>query len=81
LARAENSGLEIIEVVSLDGGNFSAQLVPQIAPLLSKHVSSRRESADLPSPSSGSFTGLRVGSRVKGLAEALEKTIRRRVAV
>jgi len=77
LARAENSGLEIIEVVSLDGGNFSAQLVPQIAALLSKHSLSRRDIGGFAvAVGPGSFTGLRVGlAAVKGLAEALEKPI------
>jgi tRNA threonylcarbamoyladenosine biosynthesis protein TsaB len=77
LARAENSGLEIIEVVSLDGGNFSAQLVPQIAALLSKHSLSRGDIAGFAvAVGPGSFTGLRVGlAAVKGLAEALKKPI------
>jgi len=77
LARAENSGLEIIEVVSLDGGNFSAQLVPQIAALLSKHSLARRDIGGFAvTVGPGSFTGLRVGlAAVKGLAEALEKPI------
>jgi len=77
LARAENSGLEIIDVVSLDGGNFSAQLVPQIAALLSKHSLARRDIGGFAvTVGPGSFTGLRVGlAAVKGLAEALEKPI------
>jgi tRNA threonylcarbamoyladenosine biosynthesis protein TsaB len=77
LARAENSGLEIIEVVRLDGGNFSAQLVPQIAALLSKHGLALRDLAGFAvAVGPGSFTGLRVGlAAVKGLAEALEKPI------
>ena len=77
LARAENSGLEIIELVSLDGGNFSAQLVPQIAALLSKHSLARRDIGGFAvTVGPGSFTGLRVGlAAVKGLAEALEKPI------
>jgi tRNA threonylcarbamoyladenosine biosynthesis protein TsaB len=77
LARAENSGLEIIAVVSLEGGNFSAQLVPQIAALLSKHSLALRDIAGFAvAVGPGSFTGLRVGlAAVKGLAEALEKPI------
>jgi tRNA threonylcarbamoyladenosine biosynthesis protein TsaB len=77
LARAENSGLEIIAVVSLAGGNFSAQLVPQIAALLSQHGLALRDIAGFAvAVGPGSFTGLRVGlAAVKGLAEALEKPI------
>jgi tRNA threonylcarbamoyladenosine biosynthesis protein TsaB len=77
LARAENSGVEIIELVSLDGGNFSAQLVPQIAALLSKHSLARGDIAGFAvAVGPGSFTGLRVGlAAVKGLAEALKKPI------
>jgi tRNA threonylcarbamoyladenosine biosynthesis protein TsaB len=77
LARAENSGLEIIELVSLDGGNFSAQLVPQIAALLSKHSLARGDIAGFAvAVGPGSFTGLRVGlAAVKGLAEALKRPI------
>jgi tRNA threonylcarbamoyladenosine biosynthesis protein TsaB len=77
LARAENSGLEIIALVSLDGGNFSAQLVPQIAALLAKHNFALRDIAGFAvAVGPGSFTGLRVGlAAVKGLAEALAKPI------
>jgi tRNA threonylcarbamoyladenosine biosynthesis protein TsaB len=77
LARAENSGVEIIELASLDGGNFSAQLVPQIAALLSKHSLARGDIAGFAvAVGPGSFTGLRVGlAAVKGLAEALKKPI------
>jgi tRNA threonylcarbamoyladenosine biosynthesis protein TsaB len=77
LARAQGSALEIVEVVSLEGGNLSAQLVPQIAALLSKHGLARRDIGGFAvAIGPGSFTGLRVGlAVVKGLAEALEKPI------
>jgi tRNA threonylcarbamoyladenosine biosynthesis protein TsaB len=77
LARAEGSVFEIIEVVSLDGGNFSAQLVPQIAAMLSKHGVARCDIGGFAvAVGPGSFTGLRVGiAAIKGLAEALEKPI------
>jgi tRNA threonylcarbamoyladenosine biosynthesis protein TsaB len=77
LARAGGSALEIIEVVNLDGGNFSAQLVPQIAAMLTKHGLARRDIGGFAvAVGPGSFTGLRVGlAAVKGLAEALEKPI------
>ena len=77
LARGDGRSLEILEVVALEGGNFSAQLVPQIAGLLAKHGFSQRDIAGLAvATGPGSFTGLRVGlAAVKGLAEALEKPI------
>jgi tRNA threonylcarbamoyladenosine biosynthesis protein TsaB len=81
LARAgENTdvaGVDVIELVPLIGGTFSAQLVPQIAALLSKHGFSRRDIGAVAVASGpGSFTGLRVGlSAVKALAEVLDKPI------
>jgi|SRR5450432_1618563 len=77
LARAADSALEIVEIVNLDGGNFSAQLVPQIAALLAHHGVARHDLGGFAvAVGPGSFTGLRVGiAAIKGLAEALEKPI------
>jgi tRNA threonylcarbamoyladenosine biosynthesis protein TsaB len=82
LARAnkddrDRDGMAILEVASLAGGMFSAQLVPQIAALLQRHSLSK---ADLDGfivvSGPGSFTGLRVGlAAVKALAEILKKPI------
>jgi tRNA threonylcarbamoyladenosine biosynthesis protein TsaB len=72
-----NAKCDVIEVVSLDGGTFSAQLVPQIATLLSKH-GFKKQNIDAFAIASGpgSFTGLRVGlAAFKGLAEILRKPI------
>ncbi len=71
------AALEILEVVELTGGNFSAQLVPQIAALLAKHGFTKHDiSGFVVATGPGSFTGLRVGlAAVKGLAEALQKPI------
>jgi tRNA threonylcarbamoyladenosine biosynthesis protein TsaB len=71
------SELDVLEVVPLDGGAFSAQLVPQIAALLAKHGFSKSDLAAFAVASGpGSFTGLRVGlAAVKALAEALQKPI------
>jgi len=71
------SGVEIVEVVPLAGGAFSAQLVPQIAALLEKHGYRKSDLAAFAVVSGpGSFTGLRVGlAAIKALAEALQKPI------
>jgi len=68
---------DVIEVVPLEGGTFSAQLVPQIAGLLGKHGFSKRDIEGFAVASGpGSFTGLRVGlAAIKGLAEILDKPI------
>lgn len=81
LARAKanqnGSEIDVIEVVPLSGGTFSAQLVPEIAALLQKHGHSKSDLdgfAVVTGP--GSFTGLRVGlAAVKALGEALQKPI------
>jgi tRNA threonylcarbamoyladenosine biosynthesis protein TsaB len=67
----------ILEVVPLEGGTFSAQLVPQMASLLSKHGYSKQDLGAFAVVSGpGSFTGLRVGlAAIKALAEILAKPI------
>jgi tRNA threonylcarbamoyladenosine biosynthesis protein TsaB len=74
---ADNSNVEIVEIVPLAGGTFSAQLVPEIAALLSKHgLTVRDVSAFAVASGPGSFTGLRVGlAAIKALAEVLQKPI------
>ncbi len=69
--------VEVLEVVPLAGGTFSAQLVPQIAALLTQHALSVRDiSAFAVASGPGSFTGLRVGlAAIKALAEVLQKPI------
>jgi len=71
------SDVEIVEVVPLAGGAFSAQLVPQIAALLEKHGYRKSDLGAFAVVSGpGSFTGLRVGlAAIKALAEALQKPI------
>ena len=81
LARAgegtEPDKVEVIEEVALAGGTFSAQLVPQIAALLTKHGFLKTDiGAFVVVSGPGSFTGLRVGlAAVKALAEILQKPI------
>jgi tRNA threonylcarbamoyladenosine biosynthesis protein TsaB len=71
------SDVEIVEVVALAGGAFSAQLVPQIAALLENHGYRKTDLGAFAVVSGpGSFTGLRVGlAAIKALAEALQKPI------
>jgi tRNA threonylcarbamoyladenosine biosynthesis protein TsaB len=66
-----------IEVVPLDGGTFSAELVPKVAALLAKHSLGKRDIAGFAVVSGpGSFTGLRVGlAAIKALAEVFAKPI------
>jgi tRNA threonylcarbamoyladenosine biosynthesis protein TsaB len=81
LARAEDHGspneIEIVEIIPLVGGTFSAQLIPQISTLISSNGYEKDAVGGLVVVSGpGSFTGLRVGlAAVKALAEVLSKPI------
>src|SRR5579859_2209363 len=77
LARAEANKFDLIASTAVEGGTFSAQLVPQIAKLLASQ-DLKKEQIDLFAAASGpgSFTGLRVGlAAIKALAEVLKKPI------
>ncbi len=69
--------IDVLEVIPLAGGAFSAQLIPQIARLLAKRNYSKHDlEGFVVATGPGSFTGLRVGlAAIKALAEALQKPI------
>jgi tRNA threonylcarbamoyladenosine biosynthesis protein TsaB len=73
----EDGSCEVIEVVPLTGGTFSAQLMPETATLLARNSFSMRDlGAFAVACGPGSFTGLRVGlAAIKGMAEILVKPI------
>jgi tRNA threonylcarbamoyladenosine biosynthesis protein TsaB len=77
LAEAGESGFRVLSSSTIEGGTFSAQLVPTVAALLEKSNLGIRDVSGFAAASGpGSFTGLRVGlSAVKGLAEVLHKPI------
>lgn len=74
---AASEALDVLELVPLEGGTFSAQLVPQISALLKKQGLTKFDIGGFAVASGpGSFTGLRVGlAAIKALAEILRKPI------
>lgn len=77
LVEFEQGNSHTLEVVALEGGTFSALLVPQISDALNRHGLSKRDIDGFAVVSGpGSFTGLRVGlAAIKALAEVLQKPI------
>jgi tRNA threonylcarbamoyladenosine biosynthesis protein TsaB len=74
LARGDDDRFDVIESAAIQGGTFSAELIPQISDLLAKHNFRPQDLEGLVAVTGpGSFTGLRVGlTAVKGLAEVLK---------
>jgi len=77
LAQADPNSFHVLETAPIDGGAFSAQLVPRIAQLLAAHNLNKTSiDAYIACVGPGSFTGLRIGlAGVKGLAEVLPRPI------
>lgn len=77
LAEGDQQPFRVLESAPIEGGTFSAQLVPTIAALLHKHGLRAADVGGFAVVSGpGSFTGLRVGlGAVKGLVEVLKKPI------
>lgn len=73
----DGDDIEVIEIAPLAGGTFSAQLIPQVAELLSSNGFTKDAIGAFAVVSGpGSFTGLRIGlAAAKALAEALDKPI------
>jgi len=75
--QAKGDPARTLELVSLEGGQYSELLVPTIAGLLERH-GQKRSKIDLIAVASGpgSFTGLRIAiATVKGLAEAFSTPV------
>jgi len=73
----ERSTCEVLGISALEGGTFSAQLIPQVATLLQGLGLSKGDLEGFAVVSGpGSFTGLRIGlAAVKALAEILHQPI------
>ncbi len=77
LCRGDGESFEVLHLTSLEGGTYSAQLMPRIAEALQQNKLDKKEVDGFVVVSGpGSFTGLRVGlATVKGLCEVLRKPL------
>jgi tRNA threonylcarbamoyladenosine biosynthesis protein TsaB len=77
LCRGDGDSFEVLQLTSLEGGTYSAQLLPRIAEALQQNSLAKSDvEGFVVVRGPGSFTGLRVGlSTVKGLCEVLRKPL------
>lgn len=77
LCRGDANSFEVLQLTSLEGGTYSAQLMPVISRALAQHHLDKTAVEGFVVVSGpGSFTGLRVGlATVKGLCEVLHKPL------
>src|SRR5579884_3947610 len=77
LCRGDANSFTTLQLLRLEGGTYSARLMPAIAELLANHQLSKEQIDTLVVVSGpGSFTGLRVGlATTKGLSEVLQKPL------
>lgn len=74
LAEGDAASFQVLHVAAIEGGTYSAQLIPQISSGLQRCGRAKTEIGLLVAAAGpGSFTGLRVGlSTVKALSEVLQ---------
>jgi len=77
LCRGDAASFEGVQLTSLEGGTYSARLMPTISSLLEQNGFDKKDVGGFVVVSGpGSFTGLRVGlATVKGLCEILRKPL------
>lgn len=77
LCRGDADSFEVLQLTSLEGGTYSAQLMPVISRALADHhLDKAAVDGFIVVSGPGSFTGLRVGlATVKGLCEVLRKPL------
>ncbi len=77
LCRGSDNSFEVLQLTTLEGGTYSAQLMPVISDVLAQqHLDKTKLDGFVVVSGPGSFTGLRVGlATVKGLCEVLQKPL------
>lgn len=77
LCRGDSNSFESLQLIAIEGGTYSARLMPCIAELLAaEHLDLQALDGFVVVSGPGSFTGLRVGiSTVKGLCEVSRKPL------
>ena len=77
LCRGSDNSFEVLQLTTLEGGTYSAHLMPVISDVLAQqHLDKTELDGFVVVSGPGSFTGLRVGlATVKGLCEVLQKPL------